>query len=59
MEAEFDFLGYVYLRTFLFLQETLRNGLDEVFKDTYFSAVLSYKLSLGDFNFFMSQVDFH
>ena len=26
MEAEFDFLGYVYLRTVLFLQETLRCG---------------------------------
>ena len=59
MEAESDFLGYVYLRTVLFLQETLRCGLHEIFKDTSFSAVLSYKLSLGDFKFFMSQDDFN
>ena len=59
VEAESDFLGYVYLRTVLFLQETLRCSLHEIFKDTSFSAVLSYKLSLGDFKFFMSQDDFN
>ena len=42
------FLGYVYLRTVLFLQETLRSGLHEIFmnffKNSIFRQLLKFLL---------------